>query len=95
MRSFGEIIGLAFQLADDLLDVTQTPTAMGKATGKDADAGKATLVSLRGEDWGAGRTGPAGRFGGSASCSVWCEGNGACRGGAVRRRSSIVAWKRS
>ena len=54
MRSFGEIIGLAFQLADDLLDVTQTPTAMGKATGKDADAGKATLVSLRGEDWARG-----------------------------------------
>ena len=51
MRSYGETIGLAFQLADDLLDVTQTPTAMGKATGKDAEAGKGTLVSLRGEDW--------------------------------------------
>jgi farnesyl diphosphate synthase len=51
MRKFGEIIGRAFQLADDLLDVTQTADAMGKATGKDADAGKATLVSLRGEDW--------------------------------------------
>jgi farnesyl diphosphate synthase len=51
MRTFGEIIGRAFQLSDDLLDVTQTADAMGKATGKDADAGKATLVSLRGEDW--------------------------------------------
>lgn len=51
MRTFGEIVGRAFQLADDLLDVTQTADAMGKATGKDADAGKATLVSLRGEDW--------------------------------------------
>jgi farnesyl diphosphate synthase len=51
MRSFGEIIGRAFQLADDLLDVTQTADAMGKATGKDAEAGKATLVSLRGADW--------------------------------------------
>jgi len=51
MRSFGEIIGRAFQLADDLLDVTQTADAMGKATGKDAEAGKATLVSLRGKDW--------------------------------------------
>jgi len=51
MRSFGEIIGRAFQLADDLLDITQTADAMGKATGKDAGAGKATLVSLRGEDW--------------------------------------------
>lgn len=51
MRSFGETIGVAFQLADDLLDVTQTAAAMGKATGKDADAGKATLVGLKGEAW--------------------------------------------
>ncbi|MFZ2102760.1 MAG: polyprenyl synthetase family protein [Oricola sp.] len=51
MRSYGETIGLAFQLADDLLDVTQTSAAMGKATGKDAGAGKGTLVSLRGHDW--------------------------------------------
>ena len=54
MRSFGETIGLAFQLADDLLDVTQTAAAMGKATGKDAGAGKGTLVSLHGEDWARG-----------------------------------------
>ena len=51
MRAFGETIGRAFQLADDLLDVTQTAEAMGKATGKDTGAGKATLVSLRGADW--------------------------------------------
>jgi farnesyl diphosphate synthase len=50
LSSFGETIGLAFQLADDLLDVTQSPEAMGKATGKDAAAGKATLVGSRGED---------------------------------------------
>ncbi|GAB4361306.1 MAG: polyprenyl synthetase family protein [Oricola sp.] len=54
MRTFGEIIGRAFQLADDLLDVTQTADAMGKATGKDAGAGKATLVRLRGQDWARG-----------------------------------------
>ena len=51
LRRFGEIVGLAFQLADDLLDVTQTAEAMGKATGKDAKQGKGTLVGLRGVDW--------------------------------------------
>ncbi|WP_336055304.1 polyprenyl synthetase family protein [Nitratireductor sp. CH_MIT9313-5] len=48
---FGEIIGLAFQLADDLLDITSSAEQMGKATGKDAAAGKATLVAMHGEDW--------------------------------------------
>ena len=51
---YGETIGLAFQLADDLLDVTQSADAMGKATGKDAAAGKGTLVALRGADWARG-----------------------------------------
>ncbi|PWL16933.1 farnesyl-diphosphate synthase [Falsochrobactrum shanghaiense] len=51
MAEFGSAIGLAFQLADDLLDVTADASAMGKATGKDAQAGKATLVALHGIDW--------------------------------------------
>jgi farnesyl diphosphate synthase len=51
LAEFGSAIGLAFQLADDLLDVTATPRTMGKATGKDAAAGKATLVALHGADW--------------------------------------------
>lgn len=51
MAEFGSAIGLAFQLADDLLDVTSDADAMGKATGKDAAAGKATLVSLHGIAW--------------------------------------------
>lgn len=50
LTRFGEIIGLAFQLADDLLDVEASPEKTGKATGKDAAAGKATLVGLRGID---------------------------------------------
>jgi len=49
--AFGEAIGLAFQLADDLLDLTASSETMGKATGKDAAAGKATLAGLHGEDW--------------------------------------------
>ena len=51
MRTFGETIGRAFQLADDLLDLTADAQTMGKATGKDAARGKGTLVSLRGQPW--------------------------------------------
>ncbi|MBB4278089.1 polyprenyl synthetase family protein [Rhizobium mongolense] len=51
LRAFGEKIGLAFQLADDLLDVTSDAATMGKATGKDVGRGKGTLVSLRGIGW--------------------------------------------
>lgn len=40
--------GLAFQIADDILDVTGDATKAGKRLGKDADAGKATFVSLLG-----------------------------------------------
>jgi len=45
---FGAIVGLAFQIADDLLDLEASPQAMGKATGKDAARGKGTLVGLHG-----------------------------------------------
>ncbi|MCX2724929.1 polyprenyl synthetase family protein [Roseibium salinum] len=50
LTRFGEVIGLAFQLADDLLDVEASQETVGKATGKDAEAGKATLVGLWGTD---------------------------------------------
>ncbi len=55
MRRYGETIGLAFQLADDLLDLTADAETMGKATGKDAARGKGTLISLRGQDWAESR----------------------------------------
>ncbi|MBV7519827.1 polyprenyl synthetase family protein [Ensifer sp. ENS12] len=51
LRHFGEKIGLAFQLADDLLDLTADAETMGKATGKDAARGKGTLVALHGQVW--------------------------------------------
>ena len=51
LRRYGETIGLAFQLADDLLDLTADAASMGKATGKDAARGKATLVALKGQAW--------------------------------------------
>lgn len=48
LRAFGEHLGLAFQIADDLLDAEGDAERMGKAVAKDAAAGKATLVSLMG-----------------------------------------------
>lgn len=51
LGEFGSAIGLAFQLVDDLLDVTANAETMGKATGKDEAAGKATLVALHGIEW--------------------------------------------
>ena len=50
LNVYAEALGLAFQIADDLLDVTATELEAGKRTGKDADAGKATFVTLLGED---------------------------------------------
>jgi geranylgeranyl diphosphate synthase type II len=48
VTAYGEHLGLAFQIVDDLLDVTSTPEQMGKATGKDAAKGKNTYPSLLG-----------------------------------------------
>lgn len=48
LRSYGQKIGVAFQIADDLLDAEGDAATVGKAVSKDAAAGKATLVSLMG-----------------------------------------------
>ena len=48
LRGYARDIGLAFQIADDILDVEGDPKLAGKALQKDADAGKGTFVSLMG-----------------------------------------------
>ncbi len=48
LLAYGRALGAAFQVADDILDVEASSEAMGKATGKDAGAGKATLVMALG-----------------------------------------------
>lgn len=48
LRGYARDIGLAFQIADDILDVEGDAAATGKAVGKDDAAGKATFVSLMG-----------------------------------------------
>jgi geranylgeranyl diphosphate synthase type II len=48
VTEFGKHLGLAFQIVDDVLDVTSTPEQMGKATNKDAGKGKNTYPELLG-----------------------------------------------
>ncbi len=48
LKGYARDIGLAFQIADDILDVEGNPELAGKALQKDADAGKGTFVSLMG-----------------------------------------------
>lgn len=50
LRSFGHSIGLAFQIVDDVLDVTQTSEQLGKTAGKDTVAEKATYPAMFGID---------------------------------------------
>ncbi len=47
-RAYGDDVGLAFQIADDVLDVTATPEELGKTPGKDAKLGKPTFPMLLG-----------------------------------------------
>ncbi|HQR46949.1 MAG TPA: polyprenyl synthetase family protein, partial [Thermoanaerobaculia bacterium] len=48
--AFGERLGLLFQIADDILDVTQESATLGKTAGKDAEQGKLTYPNLLGLD---------------------------------------------
>ena len=48
LKAYGDHLGYAFQIADDLLDAEGDAATVGKAVGKDSAAGKATLVGLLG-----------------------------------------------
>lgn len=50
LTTYGDAIGLAFQVVDDVLDVTQASETLGKTAGKDVDANKPTYVSVLGLD---------------------------------------------
>lgn len=50
LASYGEALGLAFQIADDILDVTASADTLGKTPGKDATQGKLTYVAVHGLD---------------------------------------------
>jgi geranylgeranyl diphosphate synthase type II len=48
LGKFGENLGLAFQIVDDILDITQSSEKLGKSAGKDAASGKATYPAVFG-----------------------------------------------
>jgi farnesyl diphosphate synthase len=48
LHAYGDALGLAFQVVDDILDVTQDSAVLGKTAGKDQDANKPTYVSVLG-----------------------------------------------
>jgi farnesyl diphosphate synthase len=50
LTAYGREIGLAFQIADDLLDATATTEELGKTAGRDATLAKATYVSVLGQE---------------------------------------------
>jgi geranylgeranyl diphosphate synthase type II len=50
LRTYGQHLGLAFQIADDILNETATEEELGKATGSDRSRGKATYPHLHGMD---------------------------------------------
>jgi len=50
LLSYGQALGVAFQIVDDMLDVTADTAVLGKTAGKDADNHKPTYVSLLGLD---------------------------------------------
>jgi farnesyl diphosphate synthase len=50
LSDYGDAIGLAFQVVDDILDVTQASETLGKTAGKDADNNKPTYVTVLGLD---------------------------------------------
>ncbi|HWK82122.1 MAG TPA: polyprenyl synthetase family protein, partial [Caldimonas sp.] len=50
LAAYGQAIGLAFQVVDDILDVTQASATLGKTAGKDLDDNKPTYVSVLGLD---------------------------------------------
>ena len=50
LRAYADRVGLAFQIADDILDAEASTSVLGKTTGKDRRRGKATFVDLLGLD---------------------------------------------
>jgi geranylgeranyl diphosphate synthase type II len=81
LRAYGEAIGLAFQIQDDLLDATATDAELGKRAGKDAGRGKITYPSLLGLD------------GARAALSEATE-TALCHLSALPNRNSLAAWAR-
>ena len=81
LRAFGEAIGLAFQIQDDILDATATDADLGKRAGKDAGRGKITYPSLLGLD-------------GARKALEEATETALCHLASLPNRNSLAAWAR-
>jgi geranylgeranyl pyrophosphate synthase len=81
LRAYGEAIGLAFQIQDDILDATATDADLGKRAGKDAGRGKITYPSLLGLD-------------GARKALDEATENALCQLASLPNRNSLAAWAR-
>ncbi len=81
LRAFGEAIGLAFQIQDDILDATATDADLGKRAGKDAGRGKITYPSLLGLD-------------GARKALDEATETALCHLASLPNRNSLAAWAR-
>lgn len=74
LRQYARAVGLAFQIADDILDIEGDDASVGKSVGRDEEAGKATFVSLLGVG---GAKAEARRLAGEAEAALERYGAGA------------------
>jgi geranylgeranyl diphosphate synthase type II len=81
LRAYGEAIGLAFQIQDDILDATATDAELGKRAGKDAGRGKITYPSLLGLD-------------GARKALEEATETALCHLASLPNRNSLAAWAR-
>ena len=88
LARYGSAVGKAFQIADDLLDVEGDAALVGKNTGKDAAAGKATMVEPVGRRRRQGAAETARRRGGRSAGAVRQRRRDPGRGRQIRRQSA-------
>ena len=79
LRAYGEAIGLAFQIQDDILDATATDAELGKRAGKDAGRGKITYPSLLGLQ-------------GARKALTEATETALCHLASLSNRNSLAAW---
>ena len=91
LQAYGRALGAAFQVADDLLDAEGDEAEIGKRAGKDADRGKATLVSALGAE---GARKELGRLVADARSAIDAAGLGE-QGDGLRAAAEFVAARRS
>ena len=87
LRSYGHMLGQAFQIADDLLDVESDAATLGKATGKDSGQGQGDACRPVGRRGRAPPPRGAGGGSGKGARRLRREGRSPAPGGALRRRA--------